>query len=160
MIETPSATLARADLHCHSIASKWKYFAHLANDPAVRILVYPGVGGAVQRLGGREAEHADMLGMAELGAKGQRALGGMPIKKKGRGGWPEAAIALALADYAQQEIDLHRGDVQAQHQLAMRYRLSAYDVAYLWLAAELKAPLATFDEKLAKAARTHLATLS
>ena len=26
--------------------------------------------------------------------------------------------------------------------------LSAYDAAYLWLAAELKAPLATFDRKL------------
>ena len=79
--------------------------------------------------------------------------------KKGRGGWPEAAIALALADYAQQEIDLHRTDAQAQYQLALRYKLSAYDASYLWLAAELKAPLATFDEKLAKAARTHLASL-
>lgn len=79
--------------------------------------------------------------------------------KKARGGWPEAAIALALSDYAQQEIDLHRVEVQAQHQLAVRYRLSAYDAAYLCLAAELMAPLATFDEKLAAAARTHLASL-
>ncbi len=80
--------------------------------------------------------------------------------KKGRGGWPEAAIALALADYSQQEIDLHRTDAESQHRLALRYRLSAYDAAYLWLAAELKAPLATFDEKLGTAARTHLASLS
>lgn len=79
--------------------------------------------------------------------------------KKGRAGWPEAAIALALADYTQQEIDLHRTDAESQYQLALRYRLSAYDAAYLWVASELKAPLATFDEKLAAAARTHLASL-
>jgi predicted nucleic acid-binding protein len=43
--------------------------------------------------------------------------------------------------------------------LAIRYGLSAYDAAYLWLAAELKCPLATFDEKLGRAAQTHLGSL-
>jgi predicted nucleic acid-binding protein len=47
--------------------------------------------------------------------------------------------------------------VQAQYALAMRYRLSAYDAAYLWLAGSLQAPLATFDAKLAGAARDYLA---
>jgi predicted nucleic acid-binding protein len=46
--------------------------------------------------------------------------------------------------------------VQAQYALAMRYRLSAYDAAYLWLAGALQAPLAT-DAKLAGAARDYLA---
>ena len=36
--------------------------------------------------------------------------------------------------------------------LAQRYRLPAYDASYLWLAAELRAPLLTFDGKLAAAA--------
>jgi predicted nucleic acid-binding protein len=38
-------------------------------------------------------------------------------------------------------------------QRAARYELSASDAAYLWLAAELQAPLATFDQKLAAAAQ-------
>ena len=50
-------------------------------------------------------------------------------------------------------------DLVAQYSLAIRYKLSAYDAAYLWLAAELKAPLVTFDEKLGAAARTYLASL-
>jgi predicted nucleic acid-binding protein len=79
--------------------------------------------------------------------------------KKARLGWPEDAVALALSDYAEQDIELHRTSAQMQHQLAIRYKLSSYDAAYLWLAAELKAPLATFDEKLGRAARTHLASL-
>ena len=50
-------------------------------------------------------------------------------------------------------------DVQAVAALALQYNLSAYDASYLWLAAELQCPLATFDDKLAKAAQAHLSTL-
>jgi len=77
--------------------------------------------------------------------------------KKNRAGWPEAVIARALADYVQQAIEFHQPDVEAQYALALRYGLSAYDAAYLWVAGFLRAPLATFDGKLAEAARKHLA---
>ena len=66
-------------------------------------------------------------------------------------------ITRALSAYIQQDIDFHRTDVEAQYALSIRYGLSAYDAAYLWLAGNLQAPLATFDAKLAKAARLHLA---
>lgn len=79
--------------------------------------------------------------------------------KKERQDWPADSIALALADYAEQEIELHRTDLQAQCALARRYGLSAYDAAYLWLAAELRAPLATFDQRLAAAAQAHFEAL-
>ncbi|RYF39796.1 MAG: PIN domain-containing protein [Comamonadaceae bacterium] len=79
--------------------------------------------------------------------------------KKSRLGWPEAAVTLALGDYAQQDIELHHPPIEAQYGLALRYKLSAYDAAYLWLAAELRVPLATFDARLAAAARIHLAGL-
>ncbi|RYF43416.1 MAG: PIN domain-containing protein [Comamonadaceae bacterium] len=79
--------------------------------------------------------------------------------KKARLGWPQAAVTLALGDYAQQDIELHHTPIEAQFGLAQRYKLSAYDAAYLWLAAELRVPLATFDAKLATAARIHLASL-
>lgn len=80
--------------------------------------------------------------------------------KKRKSGWPAESIDLALADYAVHSIELHRTvDLVAQYSLAIRYKLSAYDAAYLWLAAELRAPLVTFDENLAAAARTHLASL-
>ena len=69
--------------------------------------------------------------------------------KKRRQDWPADSVALALADYAAYDIELHPVDLAAQYELAQRYQLSAYDAAYLWLAAELRAPLATFDPKLA-----------
>jgi predicted nucleic acid-binding protein len=80
--------------------------------------------------------------------------------KKGRKEGPAEAFAQALRDYAASDIDLHPVDLVAQYELATRYGLSAYDAAYLWLAAELRAPLATFDRRLAEAAQAHLGTLS
>lgn len=79
--------------------------------------------------------------------------------KKARRGLPEAAVAQALDDYAQLDIDLIHADFPAPFELAQRYGLSAYDASYLWLAAELKAPLASFDRQLAEAARQHLSAL-
>ena len=77
--------------------------------------------------------------------------------RKVRGGIPQDIIADGLAAYVEQAIELHRTEVQAQFALAQRFGLSGYDAAYLWLAGALQAPLATFDAKLAKAARTYLA---
>ena len=79
--------------------------------------------------------------------------------KKHKLGRPDVA-ADGLLQYAEMHIELHQIDPIATLDLALRYQLSAYDAAYLWLAAELKAPLATFDEQLASAAKTHLATLA
>ena len=79
--------------------------------------------------------------------------------KKHRQNWSRESLAGALEDYAQYQIELRDIDCAGQFALAQRYKLSAYDAAYLWLAGELRAPLATFDDKLAAAARTHLAGL-
>ena len=79
------------------------------------------------------------------------------LKKHRRGGHD---IALnGLARYASMEIELFEVKVMDVFELANRYQLSAYDASYLWLAAELKCPLATFDEKLAVAAQAHLSSL-
>jgi predicted nucleic acid-binding protein len=72
---------------------------------------------------------------------------------------PEDAVQQALRDYRALPFEHHEVEPEAVWQLAHRYRLSAYDAAYLWLAAELKAPLATFDRRLGEAARAHLGTL-
>ena len=79
--------------------------------------------------------------------------------KKRRSDWPAEAIALALRDYGAYDIDLHPVDLTAQYELAARYAAHRLHAAYLWLAAELKAPLATFDRRLAKAAQAHLGSL-
>ena len=79
--------------------------------------------------------------------------------KKQHQAWPPESIQMALAYYASLEIGLHRPDIAAQVALAVRYDLSAYDAAYLWLAAHLKSPLATFDARLGRAAQQHLGAL-
>ena len=79
--------------------------------------------------------------------------------KKSKLGQSERA-ALALAEFDDLAIQLHEIEPKAVLNLALRYKLSTYDAAYLWLAAELKAPLATFDEHLGRAAQVHLASLT
>ena len=103
---------------------------------------------AQQRIEGRSLHAPNLL---------QAEITNVAVKKQRRG---EAHAADGLAQAAAMEIDLHRVDVEAVAALALRYQLSAYDAAYLWLAAELKAPLATFDEKLASAAKAHLSGLA
>lgn len=102
---------------------------------------------ARQQLDGR-ALHAPHLLHTEIAS--------VAIKKLRRG---EAHASDGLAAAVAMEIQLHPINATAVADLAMRYQLSAYDASYLWLAADLKCPLATFDDKLAAAAKTHLAGL-
>lgn len=76
---------------------------------------------------------------------------------KAREGQGEVA-AQGLADFRRLALVRAWVDPMPQAALAMSYRISSYDAAYLWLAAELKAPLVTFDARLARAARRHLGT--
>ena len=85
-------------------------------------------------------------------------IANVALKKLRRDG-VDIAIG-GLERVASLDITLHPIHTVAVVQLAQRYQLSAYDAAYLWLAAELPAPLATFDAKLAEAARLHLSSLS
>ena len=102
---------------------------------------------AIQRISGRTL-HAPKLLSYEITS--------VAVKKLRQG---ETHAADGLEQALGMAIELHDTNQQEACQLALRYQLSAYDAAYLWLAAELKAPLATFDEKLATAAQTHLSAL-
>jgi predicted nucleic acid-binding protein len=101
-----------------------------------------------QRIAQRDL-HAPFLLQAEFA--------NVAVKKSRQG----AALAASegLDQFRQAEIEFRRINVEQTVTLAQQYSLSAYDAAYLWLAAELKCPLATFDDKLAAAARAHLAGL-
>ncbi|MBL8415945.1 MAG: type II toxin-antitoxin system VapC family toxin [Propionivibrio sp.] len=66
---------------------------------------------------------------------------------------------LALAEFSMMELERHAPVPEEVATIASRYRLTAYDAAYLWLAGALKAPLATFDRQLANAASDYLGQL-
>lgn len=78
--------------------------------------------------------------------------------KKHRAGFTELARD-GLVAYAEMDVERFETSPSDVYALATRYQLSAYDASYLWLAAELTCPLATFDEKLAVAAKAHLSSL-
>lgn len=103
---------------------------------------------AAQRIRGKTL-HAPCLLQVEMAS--------VALKKQKTGDQTRAVDGLQRL--ATMSIELHEIDPVATLALAIRYNLSAYDAAYLWLAADIKAPLATFDEKLGRAAQTHLATL-
>ena len=102
---------------------------------------------ALQRISGRNL-HAPSLLNYEIAS--------VALKKMRRG---EHHAADGIEQAMGMDIELHNINLQEVCELALRHQLSAYDAAYLWLAAELKAPLATFDQKLATAAQAHLSSL-
>jgi predicted nucleic acid-binding protein len=63
-----------------------------------------------------------------------------------------AAARTALLDLAQLRLTRRAVNAVAQFDLAARLKLTAYDAAYLQLALDLRAPLATFDRNLGRAA--------
>ena len=72
--------------------------------------------------------------------------------KKSRAGLA-AQARQAMADLADLRLTRMSVDPAAQFELARRCKLTAYDAAYLQLAIELGAPLATFDTTLGQVAR-------
>ena len=95
------------------------------------------------------ALHAPFLLQAEMAS--------VAVKKSRQAQQQIAQEGMVL--FQSMDISLHPLRALEVVALALRYQLFGYDAAYLWLAAELNAPLATFDEKLAAAAQTHLASL-
>ncbi len=73
-------------------------------------------------------------------------------RNKCRSGVPEAVAREGLAAFAEHRIALHDEPPAELFDLAQRLGLTAYDAAYLSLAMQLRAPLLTFDHKLASAA--------
>lgn len=84
-------------------------------------------------------------------------IANVATKKLRRERLPESAVLACLDAYAALDIERHAIQLGPVLSLAQRYQLTAYDAAYLWLAEQLQAPLATFDTQLAAAARKHLA---
>jgi predicted nucleic acid-binding protein len=87
----------------------------------------------------------------------QNEMASVAVKKSRRG---HGELAEAGIDrFMELAIELHPVQADAVFDLARQFDLTGYDASYLWLAAHLKCPLATFDDRLGAAARIHLASL-
>jgi predicted nucleic acid-binding protein len=83
-------------------------------------------------------------------------IANVSMKKLRHDGLSAEAVAEALRAFRRFPIERHAVDMEQMTVLAQRYGLTAYDAAYLCIADELAAPLATLDDKLAGAARVYL----
>lgn len=107
---------------------------------------------------------ADQAGRA-LGAHALHAPALLPFefanvaRNKARAGAPAERVRSAVASYAEMLIELHPVPPEDLLAVAARRDLTVDDAAYLVLAAALKAPLLTFDRRLADAAARELGTL-
>lgn len=105
----------------------------------------PGRDDALLAMAGKELFAPDLL---------DHEMVSVALKKSGSG--QQKAAQQALQDLSDLRLTRCAVDRKAQFQLARRTKLTAYDAAYLQLALDLRAPLATFDQKLGKAAKAVL----
>lgn len=78
------------------------------------------------------------------------------LEKRRRETVSSKALCAALRAYGQLQIERHAVDAENVAAVAERHGLTAYDAAYLCVAEQIEAPLATLDEQLGNAARPHL----
>ena len=64
-----------------------------------------------------------------------------------------------LGIYVQLEIERWDVDIASVIRISENFGMTAYDAAYLWVAGRLRAPIATFDARLAAAAAVYLKQL-
>jgi predicted nucleic acid-binding protein len=86
-------------------------------------------------------------------------LANVAAKKLRRGETPAATLTTQLASLDAGVVAMADVPPLGAFDLAQRYGLTAYDASYLWLAAELRAPLITFDRRLGLAAQEHMKSL-
>lgn len=103
---------------------------------------------ALLALAGKELFAPDLL---------DHELVSVALKKSSLG--MEKAARQALQDFSDLRLTRCAIDSEAQFELARRMKLTAYDAAYLQLALDLRAPLATFDQDLGRAAKSALSNI-
>jgi predicted nucleic acid-binding protein len=139
-------------LHVAEPKSAYRHRPPLVADASVIAAALFGEAGtaeAVALLHGRTlyAPHLLDLEIASVGLKKQR-----------RQNLSDEVVATALQAYGRLPIERHAVDAATIVVIAERYGLTPYDAAYLYVAEQLTAPLATLDGQLAAAARAYLAT--
>lgn len=78
---------------------------------------------------------------------------------KRRRGEPLDDLIAALQRLSTLDLQLEPVETVGTLELAVHHGITAYDAAYLWLAAAHRVPLLTFDRRLADAARAQMASM-